>query len=149
MNLVVLMGRLTRDPELSYSQSNMAIAKYTLAVADPFKKSGANANFIHCTALGKNAEFAEKYLSQGMMIAVQGRWQTGSYKNKDGNTVYTNNCMVDKHFFAESKKAFEERVAHEEKSAPEEPYPVEEQPVQEDNGFMPTPPAMDDDLPFN
>lgn len=88
MNKVILMGRLTRDPEVRYSQSNsgdgqMAIARYTLAVDRRFNRNGdQNADFIGCVAFGKSAEFAEKYLKQGTKIAVTGRIQTGSYTNK-------------------------------------------------------------------
>ena len=91
MNKVILMGRLTRDPEIRYSQGNdqMAIARYTLAVDRRFNRNGdQTADFINCVAFGRSAEFAEKYLKQGTKIVATGRIQTGSYTNKDGNKVY-------------------------------------------------------------
>ena len=111
MNKVILMGRLTRDPEIRYSQGEnaLAIARYTLAVDRRFaKRDGSNeqtADFIGCVAFGKSAEFAEKYLKQGTKIAVTGRIQTGSYTNKDGVKVYTTEVVVEEHEFAESKSA--------------------------------------------
>lgn len=106
MNKVILIGRLTRDPEVRYTQGDnpMAIARYTLAVDRKFKKEGeATADFISCVAMGKNGEFAEKYLKQGTKIAITGRIQTGSYTNKDGNKVYTTDVMVEEHEFCEGK----------------------------------------------
>ena len=111
MNKVILMGRLTRDPEVRYSQSNsgdgqMAIARYTLAVDRRFNRNGdQNADFIGCVAFGKSAEFAEKYLKQGTKIAVTGRIQTGSYTNKDGNKVYTTDVVIEEQEFAEIGRA--------------------------------------------
>lgn len=106
MNITILCGRLVRDPEVRYSQGDKptAIAKYTLAVDRSFKQDGQpTADFITCVAMGRNGEFAEKYLKQGTKIIVIGEWRTGSYTNKDGNKVYTNECMVSRHEFAESK----------------------------------------------
>lgn len=106
MNTVILMGRLTKDPDVRYSQGNKptAIARYTLAVDRKFKQEGQpNADFINCVAMGKNGEFAEKYLRQGNKIIVTGEWRTGNYTNKDGNKVYTNELFVNNHEFAESK----------------------------------------------
>lgn len=106
MNRVILCGRLVRDPEVRYSQgeSSTAIARYTLAVDRTFKKEGEQAaDFINCIAFGKNGEFAEKYLYQGTKIIIEGRWQTGSYINKDGQKVYTNDCVVERHEFCESR----------------------------------------------
>ena len=108
MNKVILMGRLTRDPEVRYSagDNSMAIARYTLAVDRRFKRDGeATADFIGCVAFGRSAEFAEKYLKQGTKIAITGRIQTGSYTNKDGNKVYTTEVVVEEQEFAESKKS--------------------------------------------
>lgn len=108
MNKVVLMGRLVRDPEIRYShgQNSMAVAKYTLAVPRKFKREGdQKADFISCVTFGKPAEFAEKYLRQGIKIAVTGRIQTGSYTNKDGQKVYTTDVVVEECEFAESKSA--------------------------------------------
>ena len=103
MNKVILIGRLTREPEVKYS-GETAVARYTLAVDRKWKKDGeATADFINCTAFGKSAEFAEKYLSKGTKIAVTGRIQTGSYTNKDGQKVYTTEVVVEEQEFAESK----------------------------------------------
>ena len=112
MNKVILMGRLTRDPEVRYSQSGdpMAIARYTLAVDRRFKKDGEqSADFISCVSFGKSAEFAERYLKQGTKICVTGRIQTGSYTNKDGAKVYTTEVVVEETEFAESKASVEGR----------------------------------------
>lgn len=106
MNKTVLMGRLTADPQVRYSQRDnaTAVARYTLAVDRQFKSDGdQSADFINCIAFGKRGEFAEKYLRKGTKIAVVGRIQTGSYTNKDGNKVYTTDVVVDEHEFVESK----------------------------------------------
>lgn len=136
MNKVILMGRLTKDPDVRYSQGNnpMAIARYTLAVDRKFKRDGEpNADFINCIAFGKNGEFAEKYLHKGMKIAVAGRIQTGSYTNKDGQKVYTTDVVVEEHEFAESKNTNQGETP---------------QPSNSDDGFMQIPDNMED-LPFN
>ena len=106
MNKVVLVGRLTRDPEVRYSQGEpaTAVARYTLAVERRFQREGAQtADFIPCVVFGKSAEFAEKYFRQGLRISVSGRIQTGSYTNKDGIKVYTTEVVVEEQEFAESK----------------------------------------------
>ena len=108
MNKVVLMGRLTRDPEVRYSQGEnaLAIARYTLAVDRRFRRNNdgeQTADFIGCVAFGRSAEFAEKYFRQGLRISVSGRIQTGSYTNKDGIKVYTTEVVVEEQEFAESK----------------------------------------------
>ena len=101
MNKVILMGRLTRDPEVRYSagENSTCIARYTLAVDRRFARGntddGNNADFIPCVAFGKSGEFAEKYLKKGTKIAVTGRIQTGSYTNKDGNKVYTTEVVIE------------------------------------------------------
>ncbi len=107
MNKVILMGRLTRDPEVRYAQGdNTAVARYTLAVDRRFKRDGeASADFINCVTFGRSAEFAEKYLRQGTKVAVSGRIQTGSYTNRDGQKVYTTEVVVEDQEFAESKNA--------------------------------------------
>lgn len=140
MNKVILMGRLTKDPEVRYSQGEkpMAIARYTLAVDRKFKRDGEpTADFINCIAFGKNGEFAEKYLHKGIKILVEGRWQSGSYTNRDGQKVYTNDCVVEICEFAESKNASQKS---EQSSRP--------QPSNSDDGFMQIPDNMED-LPFN
>ena len=108
MNKVVLMGRLTRDPEVRYSQgeNSTAIARYTLAVDRRFSKNDENnTDFINIVAFGKSGEFAEKYFHKGMKVVVTGRIQTGSYTNKEGQKVYTTDIVVEDQEFAESKNA--------------------------------------------
>lgn len=108
MNKVILMGRLTREPEIRYSQGQdqtTCIARYSIAVERRFKKQGDNqtADFINCVVFGRGAEFAENYLHQGTKIVVVGRIQTGSYTNKDGKRIYTTDVVVEEQEFAESK----------------------------------------------
>ncbi len=110
MNKVILMGRLTRDPEIRYSQGENAVAvgRFNLAVDRRYKKDVSEqqtADFISCVAFGKTAEFIEKYTHQGTKIVVEGRIQTGSYTNKEGNKVYTTDVVVENAEFAESKRA--------------------------------------------
>lgn len=139
MNKVILMGRLTRDPEVRYSQGErqMAIARYTLAVDRRGSKQGEqSADFINCVAFGKNGEFAEKYLHQGTKIVVTGRMQTGSYTNRDGQKVYTTDVVAEEQEFAESKKNTQ-------------PAP-EPAPAGGYEGFMNIPDGVEDEgLPFN
>ena len=108
MNRAILMGRLTRDPEVRYSsgERSMAIARYTLAVDRGFKRgdsSEQNADFIPCVAFDKAGEFAERYFRQGMRVLISGRIQTGSYTNKEGQKVYTTEVIIDTQEFADSK----------------------------------------------
>lgn len=108
MNKVIIMGRLTRDPEIRYSQgeTSLTIARFTLAVDRKVKKEGeSSADFISCVAFGKQAEFIEKYLKQGTKVLTEGRIQTGSYTNKDGQKVYTTDVVVEACEFAESKSS--------------------------------------------
>lgn len=111
MNRVILMGRLTRDPEVRYSQGEhaMAVASYTLAVDRRVRRNQDDneqtANFIHCVAFDKAGEFTEKYFRQGMRVLISGRIQTGSYTNKDGNKVYTTEIIVEEQEFADSKSS--------------------------------------------
>ena len=108
MNQVCLVGRLTNDPEIRYTQGEkpMAVAKYTLAVDRRYKKDGEpTADFIRCVAFGKNAEFAEKFMSKGRRFGITGSIQTGSYQNKDGQTVYTTDIIVNGQDFCDSKPA--------------------------------------------
>ena len=148
MNKVILMGRLTRDPEIRYAnnENNTCIANYTLAVDRRFKRQGdeQTADFIRCVAMGKNGEFAEKYLHQGIKIVVEDRIQTGSYTNKDGNKVYTTDVVVESHEFAESKAASGQN-GNQSSSAPTRPEPVSA----DSNGFMNIPDSIDEELPFN
>ena len=154
MNKVILMGRLTRDPEVRYSAGNnsMAVARYTLAVDRRFRSDGENnADFIGCVAFGKSAEFAEKYLRQGTKIIVTGRIQTGSYTNRDGQKVYTTDVVVEDQEFAESKAAASESGMMRQ-SAPSpmaaSPMPSPAQASSAD-GFMNIPDGIDEELPFN
>ena len=123
MNKVMLMGRLTRDPEIRYSsgENRTAVARYTLAVDRRFKRQGDSqtADFISCVVFGKGAEFAGNYLHQGTKIMVVGRIQTGNYTNKDGKRVYTTDVVVEEQEFAESKAA---RNGEEEQAAREDSF---------------------------
>lgn len=144
MNKVILMGRLTRDPEIRYTQSAepLAIARYNLAVDRRFQRKDNSGNeqtadFISCIAFGKNAEFAEKYLKQGTKIAIVGRIQTGSYTNKDGNKVYTTDVVVEEHEFCESRSSQDGNTQDSPK------------PMPADAGFMDIPTGLTgNDLPF-
>lgn len=145
MNKVILMGRLTRDPEISYSQNanNTCIARYTLAVDRRFKQEGGQeADFPSCVVFGKGAEFAEKYLHKGTKIVVTGRLETGSYTNKDGVKVYTTTVVVEEQEFAESKAASQNSGGgnYQQSSANNSTS---------DDGFMNIPDGIDEELPFN
>ncbi len=145
MNNVVLMGRLTRDPMVSYSQgdTSTAVARYTLAVDRRFKKDGGpDADFISCVTFGKSAEFAEKYLRQGMKICVSGRIQTGSYTNKEGSKVFTTDVVVENHEFAESKASSDAYQASQ--PASDRPAPS----AASGEGFMNIPEGVTEELPF-
>lgn len=141
MNKVILMGRLTKAPEIRYTQGDepMCIARYTLAVDRRFHRQNDDqtADFIRCVAFGKGGEFAEKYLHQGTKIAVSGRLQTGSYTKNDGTRVYTTDVVIEEQDFAESKAAGQQ-------SSDQTPPPT---PTDED-GFMSIPDGIDDELPF-
>lgn len=147
MNKVVLMGRLTRDPEVRYSQgdSSLAIARYTLAVDRRFKRDGdeQTADFINCVAFGKAAELAEKYYHKGIKIAVSGRIQTGSYTNKDGVKVYTTEVVVEEQEFAESKNA--------QGSGQGNGFGYGDGPAPSgaSDGFINVPEGIDSEIPFN
>lgn len=162
MNKVILMGRLTRDPEVRYSQGErqMAIARYTLAVDRRRGRNnspdGQTADFIQCVAFDRAAEFAEKYFQKGIKIAVTGRIQTGSYTNRDGQKVYTTEVIIEDQEFAESKSASDSyrnsRPAGPEASAPQG-APASERPTPSSaagDGFMNIPDGVEDEgLPFN
>ena len=136
MNQVCLMGRLTADPEIRYTQgeNTTCIARYTLAVDRPRRADGqANADFIRCVAFGRTGEFAEKYLHKGEKIALTGRIQTGNYDDKDGKKVYTTDIVVNSHYFCESAG-----------NAPARNTTTDE------DGFMQIPDGVGDEgLPFN
>ncbi|MGI6006837.1 MAG: single-stranded DNA-binding protein [Ruminococcus sp.] len=147
MNKVILMGRLTRDPEVRYSagENALAIARYTLAVDRRFKRDGeATADFINCVSFGRTAEFAEKYFRQGIKIAISGRIQTGSYTNREGQKVYTTEVVVEEQEFAESKNASE----HSGFTNPA-PAPAPAPSAASADGFMNIPDGIDEELPFN
>ena len=142
MNKVILMGRLTKDPDVRYSQveNATAIARYSIAVDRRFKKEGEQtADFIGCVAFGKLGEFAEKYLRKGTKVVVTGRIQTGSYTNKDGQKVYTTDVVVEECEFAESKGSGNNASSG--NSAPT--------PSSVGDGFMNIPDGIDEELPFN
>ncbi len=144
MNRVILMGRLTRDPNVSYAQKdNSAIARFTLAVDRRVSRNNDSnqptADFISCVTFGKQAEFAEKYLRQGTKVALEGRIQTGSYTNKEGQKVYTTDVLVDNIEFAESKNSQSGNGGQ----TYERP-----QPSGTDSGFMNIPDGIDEELPF-
>lgn len=148
MNKVILIGRLTRDPEVRYSsgENALAIARYTLAVDRRFHKDNeASADFIGCAAFGKGGEFAEKYLRQGTKIVVTGRIQTGSYTNREGQKVYTTEVVVEDQEFAESKAASQNNS---QTSAGNRQQPPPPMPTDKD-GFMQIPDGIDEELPFN
>ena len=106
MNKVILMGRLTKNPAIKYAgkDNDMAVARYTLAVNRRYKRDEEQeADFISCVTFGKSAEFAQKYLRKGIRIVIAGRISTGSYKDKDGKTIYTTDVIVEEHEFAQTK----------------------------------------------
>lgn len=141
MNKTVLMGRLTADPQVRYSQGDnaTAVARYTLAVNRKFKKDGEpTADFISCVVFGRSAEFTEKYFRKGMQVAISGRIQTGSYTNKDGQKVYTTDVVVEEQEFAESKATSQQN-----QQKPSGPAP------DNSDGFMNIPDGIDEELPFN
>jgi single-strand DNA-binding protein len=149
MNKVILMGRLTRDPEVRYSQGEtaMAVARYTLAVDRRMSRSNAGsdqqtADFIQCVAFGRSGEFAEKYFRKGLKVVVTGRIQTGSYTNKDGQRVYTTDVVVEDQEFAESKAASQNNGGG---------FAPADRPSPSDagDGFMNIPEGIDEELPFN
>ena len=146
MNKVILMGRLTRDPEVRYSQGDepMAVARYTLAVDRRGRRddnNGQNADFISCVAFAKNAEFAEKYLRKGIKIAITGRIQTGSYNDREGRKVYTTDVVIEDQVFAESKSSQNGQ------NGGNRPAPPEQSDA--GDGFMNIPDGIDEELPFN
>ena len=149
MNKVILMGRLTRDPNVHYTAGDnpMGIARYTLAVDRRIKREGeATADFISCVAFGKAAEFAEKYFRQGIRIVVSGRIQTGSYTNREGNKVYTTDVVVEEQEFAESKNnaAGNNNVQNNAAAG----QLIGNTTVDAD-GFMNIPDGIDEELPFS
>lgn len=142
MNKVILMGRLTRDPEVRYTQGDnaSAVARFSLAVDRRFKKDGEQTvDFISCVAFGKTGEFIEKYGHKGTKFVVEGRIQTGSYTNKDGQKVYTTDVVVEQVEFAKSKASADGNTTNN-TSNPNTPT---------DTSFMDIPDSIDEELPFN
>ena len=148
MNKVILMGRLTRDPDIRQSQGEnaMTVARYTLAVDRRFRRNGAEqqADFISIVAFGKSAEFIEKYAHKGTKLVVTGRIQTGSYTNKDGQKVYTTDVVAEDQEFAESKAASGSYQGDSGSG-----YIPREEPSGIDDGFVNVPDGIDEELPFN
>lgn len=146
MNKVILMGRLTRDPEVRYSHGDnaTAVARYTLAVDRRMSRNGQNgeqtADFIQCVAFGRSGEFAEKYFRRGIKVVVTGRIQTGSYTNKDGQRIYTTDVVVEDQEFAESKAASKNNGGG---------FIPQPSPNDAGDGFMNIPEGIDEELPFN
>jgi single-strand DNA-binding protein len=146
MNRVVLMGRLTRDPEVRYSNNSeqpLAIARFSLAVDRRFNRNnsdGQTADFINCVSFGKTAEFAEKYLHKGTKVCLDGRIQTGSYTNKEGQKVYTTEVVAENVEFAESKNAGGNGGDY---------AGASQSSVGAEEGFMNLPPGIDDEIPFS
>ena len=147
INRVVLVGRLTKNPDLRYTQSGSAVASFTVAVERPFTNQNGDrdADFINCVTFGRSAEFAERYFRQGIRIVVSGRIQTGSYTNRDGVKVYTTDVIVEDQEFAESKAASEQSAAS--YGARQEAAPAPSAPV--GDGFMNIPDGLDEELPFS
>ena len=150
MNNIILMGRLTRDPEVRYSngENATAIARYSLAVDRRFKREGQpDADFFDCVCFGKSAEFAEKYLHKGTKMVIQGRLENDNYTDRDGKMVYRNRIVVESQEFAESKKAAGENAAAASANAPA-PKAAAAAPEVDANGFMNIPDDIDEELPF-
>ena len=149
MNKVVLMGRLTRDPDVRYSQgeNSTAVARFTLAVDRRFARRDGNdqqtADFIGCVAFGRTAEFVERYFRQGLRMTMSGRIQTGSYTNRDGQKVYTTDVVAEEVEFAESKNSSGggDNSGFRQTAAP--------MPSAAADGFMNIPDGIDEELPFN
>ena len=151
MNKVILMGRLTRDPEVRYSQGEkqMAVARYSLAVDRRFKRDGEpDADFFNCTSFGKQAEFVEKYLHKGSKILLEGRIQNDNYKNKDGNQVYSVRVIAENVEFAESKRAADSYSAPDYGSRQSDSFASGSGSGAMDD-FINIPDGIEEDLPFN
>ena len=146
MNKVILMGRLTRDAEVRYSQgdASTAVARFTLAVDRRFKRDGDDqtADFINCVAFGRTGEFLERYGRKGTKFLVEGRIQTGSYTNKDGQRVYTTDVVVEQVEFAESKASSDNNGGYVPADRPSPSGAA-------GDGFMNIPDGIDEELPFN
>ena len=142
MNTSIILGRLTKNPDIKVSQSGMTIARFTLAVNRGYKKDQKQeADFINCVAFGRAGEFAEKYFHKGIKVLVTGRIQTGSYTNKDGQKVYTTDVIIEEQEFAESKSASDNAGGFAPADRPS--------PSSAGDGFMNIPDGIDEELPFN
>lgn len=139
MNRIILMGRLTRDPEVRYGgEKNTAVARYAIAVDRRFKQEGQpDADFFNVVSFGKQGEFVEKYLHKGTKIVLEGELRNNNYTNKDGQMVYSNEIVTNNVEFAESKNAQANQ------QAPEQPN------TSAGDGFMNIPNGIDEELPFN
>lgn len=149
MNKVILMGRLTRDPEVRYSQGDnaTAVARFTLAVDRRIKRDNeASVDYINCVSFGRSAEFAEKYFHKGTKIVIVGRIQTGSYTNKDGQKVYTTDIVIEEQDFAESKAASQQNNSGNAQNASNNQQAQQPKPQTSPDGFMS---ADDEGLPFH
>lgn len=145
MNNVSLVGRLVRDPEVRYGQNeSVSVAKFSLAVERKWKRDGEpTVDFINCTVFGKSAEFTEKYFRKGMRVAITGRIQTGSYKNKDGQTIFTTEIIVESQEIAQSKSESNESSTASNAEAGKSPY------GSSGDDFMSVPEGVEDELPFS
>jgi single-strand DNA-binding protein len=145
MNNVSLVGRLVRDPEVRYGQNeSVSVAKFSLAVERKWKRDGEpTVDFINCTVFGKSAEFTEKYFRKGMRVAITGRIQTGSYNNKDGQTVFTTEIIVESQEIAQSKSESNESSTASNAEAGKSPY------GSSGDDFMSIPEGAEDELPFS
>ena len=169
MNKVILMGRLTKEPEVRYSQGSEpselhssgsesqsarrtsgAIARYTLAVNRRFKRQGEpEADFINCVAFGKVGEFAEKYFKKGQLVSVVGRLQVRSWEDNEGKKRWSTDVIVEEQYFAESKKDAENKPAEQSRPAAAQEKPAKQMGLAEQEGFYPIDETLeDDDLPF-
>lgn len=155
MNKVILMGRLTREPDIRYSQASepLAIGRFSLAVDRRFKRQGddATADFFNCTAFGKQGEFVEKYLHQGTKVLVTGRIQNDNYTNREGQKVYSVQVIVEEIEFAESKAAaanYNGQASYNQDSYQQQPMSRPEPSAAANDGFMNIPDGVDDELPF-
>lgn len=141
MNSVQLTGRLTRDPEVNYSNGGTTVARFTLAVNRRFtQENGPTADFIRCVAFGKTAEFIEKYFRKGRKMDLNGRIQTGSYENQEGQKVYTTDIVVENAEFGESKTSTDNRGSNATQN---------HTPQYHEDGFMNIPDGIDEELPFS
>lgn len=152
MNKVILMGRLTREPEVRYSQraEPLAIARYTLAVNRRFKRQGdPEADFINCVAFGKAGEFAEKYFKKGQLVSVVGRLQVRGWEDNEGKKRWSTDVIVEEQYFAESKKESGESKPAAEQSRPTAAQSAKQMGLADSPGFYPIDETIeDDDLPF-